>query len=427
MGNSLGKIPWLVLDIILDLLHLEDAKNLMVCDNRLRDMISANRPFWERHAMRLYEIDPALFMRLKSHHLFDQDALVQLVSAAHSTYLATVGNILAANSEDTEHAMGRKIVTLAIDEEACLLAIHLDGNLVQIHSLLRLGDPPLRSVRLGAIHHMILHGNILFYRHTHCPATYHTDVYNWKIGLEMASLTPGSDDIGAFRLKFSNRFLIAYDWPNHCSLAYQLDDVGYRLHPIRVPLPAAIRLRDHATRGNLLLVLLEVDPSMHVYHEIDILKNQVIRVLFVASPIFLYAPKIAYPYILVTQANCRSQAHLGLDSHARSPFYVYGPRIFIPGSNGLVLGADPIHSSGGIKGVSFRGQFVFIANGNNDHTKIIFVGDPSVPFQPTDYAQHVYRNGPCAPGIVSFGLSVIFARGSVLVFRRYFENGDVFM
>ena len=425
MGNSLGKIPLLVVDNILDHLRLQDAMSLMACGSVLRKMISANRHFWVHHALRLYEIDPAKFMRLKSHHLYDEAALVRHVTFAHLTYLATVGNILAGDSEDTAHDMEKKIITIAIDEVACRIAVHLDFSLVQIHSLLRLRDPPLRSVRLTQIHHMVLHGDILFYRFSHDPSKFHTDVYNWRIGLPMASLTPGSNDIGAARLKFSDRFLIAFNHPEHCSLAYQLDDVGYRIHPFRVPLPPAERMNDQATKGDLLLVLLEIEQR-HVYHEINILNNQVLKTILVASPRFLYSPKIAPPYILVTQVNRFHHGHQ-VPAHVRRSGYTYGPRILIPGPDDSVKDADPIFASGGVKSPSFRGQFIFIADGRNEHSKIVYVGDHSLPFRFSNIAEHVYHGGPCAPGIVSFGLSVVFVRGSLLVLRKYFDNGELFM
>ena len=423
MGNFLCKLPLLVRDNILEFLRVEDVKNLMRVDDQVQASIGSHRSFWIREAESLYYIDPALFMRLKSHHLFNDDALVRLVCDAHTKYLETVGNILAANSEDMVHSVGRKIITIAIDEEAGRIAVSLDNDTLEIHSLLRLRDPPLRSVCIEGIHHMVLHRDVVFLRHTRCPSKYHTDVYNWRIGMNMLSLTPGSEDIGCFRLKFSNRFLLAFDHPAQCTLAYQLNGAGYCVHPFRVPLPQPGYMRDHGTRDDRLFALLEVGRKWEFY-ELNIFDGRVLRAFLVAAPCFLYNPKIAYPYVMVTQVNRHHIPHRQRRSPppygaARAPFYAYGPRILIDGPDDVVLEANPIHSDGGIKCASSRGNFIFIADGRNEHSKIIFVGDPTLPFRPSDFAEHVYHGGPCSPGIVSFGLSVIFVQRDLLVFRNY--------
>lgn len=431
MGNSLCKLPLLVRENILEFLRVEDVKNLIRADDRVRASIVSHRSFWVREAERLYYIDPALFMRLKSHHLFNDDALVRLVCDAHARYLKTVGNILAANSEDVVHSVGQKIITVAIDEEAGNIALSLGNQMLEIHSLLRLRDPPLRTVCIEGIHHMVLHRNVVFLRHTRCPDKYHTDVYNWKAGLDMASLTPGSDDIGCFRLKFSNRFLLAFDHPAQCTLAYQLNGAGYCVNPFRVPLPRPGYMRDQGTRDDRLFALLEVGSKWE-FCELNILDGRTLRVFLVAAPCFLYNPKIAYPYIMVTQVNRHHVAHIGrhsprFDTAARVLFYAYGPRILIDGLNNDVLTADPIHSDGGIKCASSRGNFILIGDGRNEHSKIIFVGDPSLPFRPSDFAEHVYTGGPCSPGIVSFGLSVVFVQRDLLIVRKYYDDGEIFM
>ena len=425
MGNSLCKFPLLVREGIIVYLCVEDVKNLIRADDRIQAALGAHRSFWVREAENLYNIDPALFMRLKSHHLFGDDALVQLVCDAHTTYLTTVGNILAARSEDTVHDVGDKIITIAIDEEACRIAISLGFNTLQIHSLLRLGDPPLRIVHIEGIHHMVLHRDVVFIRHPRCPSEFHTDVYNWRIGLEMTGLTPGSDGIGAFRLKFSNRFLLAFDHPAQCTLAYQLDHVGYCVNPFRIPLPKGGYMRDQATREGLLYVLLEINQRWE-YYEFNILDGRILRTFLVASPRFSFHPKIAYPFIMVTHVNRHSRSYR-YDPSAHGAFYAYGPRILIDGPNDDVLDAERIHSSGGIKCASSRGQFIFIADGRDQHSKIIFVGDRSLPFRPSDFAEHVYHGGPCSPGIVAFGLSVVFVRRSLLIMRKYCQNSDIFV
>ena len=434
MGNLLGKLPLLAQERILGYLRVEDAKSLMRCDNDLKAGVIGNRRFWVRNAVQLFNIDSCLFMRLKSHHLFDDEALADHVCKAHSVYLEAIGSVLANYSEDLTRNLDRHVETIAIDEEACLIAIHFEDCRTEVLSLLRLGDPPLRTTYHLEIHHMVLHGHILFSRTAKDPENFHTDVYNWYIGLPMSSLGPGCAEPGYFRLRHSDRYLLAYCPIRHGTMAYRLDRQGLTGPPLFVQFPlseprgagrgarGSKRICDQATKDESLFVILELDDA-NVFYEFHIPSGVKKRRFLVGNPADLHSPRFAYPYIMVTALPCENRGPYQQDLEALNNFFVYGPRIYIPGSDDSIELGALIYAGGGIKNPSHRGQFLFIADGFSGHTKIIFIGDRSSPVRPIDFAERCY---PLA-AIVSFGLSVVFVKGSQLVYRRYYTKGEIFL
>ena len=420
MGNLLAKLPVLVQDNILAHLSVRDAENLMSVDAAARYCVSQNRGFWVQKAMWLHNKDPTLFRRLASHHLFNGPTLKNHIFNADLTFTEIQDNLESGRSYDTYFKMKEKILHLAVDESASLVALHFRDQLTQIHSLTRFGDPPLCSFSSPSIKSMVLHGNFLFHRKPEAPGYFHTDVTDWKNQRSAASLGPNYAAAGDFPLKSSDEFLLAYDCLRHEALLFShLDDV-FDEDPYTLEYPTDSRLQDQATKGLSLYAILQ-KFDRYVFTEFIITTGQMMREFLIATPVSFLRPSIAYPFILITQSPCPPSrlCHSRTDLRIRHPFYIYSARIVIPGGDTSVRSDGQVVSDTAIQCVSSRAQYLFIPD--DDRMKVVPIGDSGATFFDVSSVDHTYKEN-C---IASFGLSYIYAQGPGLTIRRFYKKREI--
>ena len=419
MGNNLSVFPVTAQDIVLSYLNVFDAKRLMSANKFLFTQVKQNQCFWLKKAKILYEKDPAIFMRLRDPDLFSPWALVRHVCAADAVLQRTIANINRGEALESSYRLVDEVTSMAIDEKACLLVVHLDCHQrTEVFDLRRFGDPPLKVIHGFWIADIVIHGSLFFFRPPRDYDRFHADVYNWRVNVPMASLEPRFWDMETSRpMVRSDLFLAAYDKRAHCARAYPLCNNGYERGPIAVYFPSGTLLHDMAVRDDVVLAILlnSSDGSQH-FKSFKVGSNAVLQQFAIEAPTRITHSRIAYPFILI--------AHPPVVRVARPrAFHTYGPRIHITGNDHRVIGGpemlaicqdirsssvteSPTHGNGH--------EFVFLSDMINTRTIISHVGEPGTPFRLTDTAE-----GCWSPCILSFGLSVIFAREHRLVFRRY--------
>ena len=424
MGNLLAKLPILVQDNILAHLSVRDAENLMSVDAAARYCVSQNRGFWVQKAMWLHQKDPTLYRRLASHHLFDGPTLKNHVVNADLTFKEIQDNLESGQSFDTYFKMKEKILHLAVDESASLVALHFRDQVTQIHSLTRFGDPPLCSFSSPNIKSMVLLGNFLFHRKPEEPEYFHVDVTDWKNQRAAASLGPNYAAAGDSPLKSSDEFLLAYDKLRHEALLYShLEDV-FDEDPYTLEYPADSRIQDHATRGLSLYAILQ-KFDRYVFVEFVITSGQLMREFLIATPVSFLRPSIAYPFILITLSPCPPSrlVHSRTDLRIRRPFYIYSARIIIPGKDTSVRSDGQVVADTPVRCVSSRAQYLFIPD--EDRMKVVPLDNPEAAFYDVDSIGHAYKQNLAA----SYGLSYVFAQGPGpigpgITIRRFFKNKE---
>ena len=432
MGNLISHIPELAIDRILFYLRVEDAKFLMSTCRLFEQKIQQNRPFWLAKAIYIYNKDPTVFMRLKDPKFFQHEALVGHVCKADSILNDILENIYTADSNEVQLGLEDKVECMSIDERAGLIVVHLHNYKTMIYSLLRFGDPPLRVIDTAIVDELVIHGDILFLRHSQDPLLYHADVYNWRINLPMASLAPRRNAT-ALMMKKSNRFLGTYDANDHCMCLYPLVENGYDKNPLKISFPEDAHLFDYSVRDRTLLAIF-ARSNEYIFMKFCIETRGVIQEFLVASPLRGHDPKIAFPHIMVTRVT-RSTEGLDIPPVFNGPFYVHGARMRILGEtrNGFMGPRDiimqgQIVADGIINDQSGDAQFLFIDNGLNECVRVVYIGDPDCVFREADIAPEVHRSAPYESCLIaSFGLSFVFVGDGELVLRRFYQPTEIIM
>ena len=424
MGNLLAKLPAFAQDNVLEHLSVKDAENLMAVDAAARYCVTTNRGFWARKAMWYYDKDPALFKRLGSHHLFDGPTLKKHVCKANLTLGEIEETRESGHSYDEYFSMKERILHLAVDEMASRIAVHFRDQTTEIHSLIRMGAPPLCRFSSPPITSMILHGNFLFKREPERPASFHVDAVDWMRCRSAPSLEPSDGAAGAFPLKSSDQFLLAYDGSQHEALLFTLRDDSYDEDPFYLEYPKDSRLEDQATRGSSLYVILQ-RFDRYVFFEYVVTTGQKIREFLVATPATFLKPSIAYPFILITQSPCPPArlANSRIDLRIRRPFYIYSARIVIPGGDTSVRSDGQVVADTPVRCVSSRAQYLFIPD--EDRMKVVPLDNPEAAFYDVDSIGHAYKQNLAA----SYGLSYVFAQGPGTIgpgitIRRFFRDRE---
>ena len=423
MGIIQSAFPVTAQDVVLSYLRVIDAKQLMVTNKDILWQIRRNRPFWVQKAKEMYEKDPSLFIRLKDPSLFSKQALVKHVCKADAVLQGTFDRIRNGRAvEGTYEFASGAVECLAVDEKACLLLVQLHNYRTEIFDLRRFGDPPLRVIIGIWITDVALHGNLIFYRNPKDHAHFHADVFNWKVNVPMTSLEPRWKDM-SLHLSKSDQFLIAYDRRAHCVRAYPLVVNGYEKNPIAVLFQNGTILLDMAIRKEVVLtILLGILDGSHHFKSFKVGTNAIMQQFAIESPTQISHLRISFPFILIAEPP-------HICSRRRHAYSDYGRRIYITGDDHRPFGVAQIHaicSSERETSIVQRpdagalSQFIFIDDGVNERTNICHVGEVGSILCRTDTANQ------CWPldAIVSFGLSVIFARQHYVVFRRYAEDVD---
>ena len=435
MGNHLSVFPVTAQDVVLSHLDVLDAKQLMCTNKFLLTQVRRSRRFWIEKANALYEKDPFLFLRLKDPSVFPHDALVKHVCAADTQLQDTFGRIANGIAAEGAYQFEDEVHCMAVDEKACILVVQLAGYLTRVFDLRRFGDPPLRALEGLWMTDIVVHGNIIFYRSPDDHMRFHADVFNWRVNLPMASLEPRWHDM-ALHLSKSDQFLIAYDRHNHCIRAYPLVTNGYERDSVAIYLPGGTTLHDMAVKDDVVMTILVDQSSSHLFKSFKVGTNAVQQQFTIRSPLYIMHSRISYPFILLAHPPDASprqcEAYRVNGPRMREAYRVYGPRIRITGSDHrpfgdpsfLVLCAGERKSSIARRPTAGRpSQFIFVEDYPEEYTYICHVGEAGSPFLRTDA---IFRSWP--PDLfISFGLSVIYARRDLLIFRRYARRSDFVM
>ena len=429
MGNWVSAFPVTAQDVVLSYLNVLDAKRLMSTNKFLLTQVRLNHRFWVRRAKMLYDKDPAIFMRLRYPDIFTRRALVEHVCAADAVLQDTLANISSGRATEGVYELVNQVWCMALDEKACLLFVHIADARSEIFDIRRFGDPPIKVINDIRISDVVIHGSLIFYRSPRKPRRYHADVYNWRVSVPMASLEPRWEDVSRKLLK-SDQFLVAYDARMHCARAYPLVVNGYEKDPVAVYFPQRTILHDVAVRGDAILAIYfnNSDGSFH-FKSFNVGTNAILQQFAIESTLPFRHCRISYPYILLAFPPV-------VEMYRRHAYSIYGPRIRILGDDHRVFG-DPrilaICSSSRKSSIVLRpdagsdSQFIFIDDLVNERTIICHVGEPGSPFCQTDETESTDTAGRCWPldCILSFGLSVVFARQHFLVFRRYARHFEI--
>ena len=416
MGNSFGRIPFLVQETVLSFLTVQEAKQLMHTSRAIRRMVAANRAFWAARALRLYDIDSALFLRLKDPLRFNQETLVKHVCAAHDMLLDIQANIRlrAQNGRDSSLYVRGRVNCVSVDERACLIAVAVEDFKVRVYSLLRFGDPPLRVIDYTNVDQLILHGNILFTRPAQNSLEFFLDSYNWKMNLEMASLAPTHSAMQKFYVKKSEQYLVAYNHFQHATKAYPLVENGFSQSAVKIQFAPHSVLQDFLVRGGDLLAIFVI-ACVSTFQQYRIATGELIKEFLVAYPADFHSPRLAYPYVLVTQKP-PSTTPIYLDDY----FLVFGTCMDLNRPNSIPENRGRIIASGKINDTSSNSQFLALVDYRDQRNKIVYLDRH-------DYLLRVIESVECSPSycFASFGLSYIFARGSVIFLRRFYDMQEI--
>ena len=412
--------PHVVQSKILSYFQIRDAIAFALTCKDNYEMVTENRVFWTAKARHLHERDPMLFMRLRDPTEFELPALIKHVSRGQNTFEEIEENLRLGNHYEKWLHLNSAVRCMDVDEKNCLLAVYLRNDQLRIYPLLRFGDPPYRVLDAPEMDRITLHGDIVFHRPPVCPSTYHTDITNWNIKLDMASLQPDLSSMGEYDLKKSDHYIAAYNEAREQILAYPLSDNGLDINPISVAVPPDTQMTDFALRQkSVLFILTKMDE--HRYVEVDIRSNVILREFRVAAPAILHTPKLAYPHILVNITPKISR---------ETTYYVptgvltiMGARICLLGNNQSARMHNRITGGNTLHNTSQTGNFAFFPNFHQSQTGVAYVGN-------SDTFPHPCRTSVTPPrAFAPFGLSYLYANQNVVSFRRFYtiENSDIFL
>ena len=420
MGIQMSKIPALVQEKITAFLSVEDMRTLMHVCKDIHDHIVSQRQFWVMSARHFYGKDPMLFARLRDPELFETHVLIEHICSAHTIFMETQENILENKYRDEviEISNGSYggIISMAVDDKAAIVAVFSNYRL-RIYSLLRFGDPPIGFSRHNLVSSMVLHGNIVFIRPARRFRQHHTDVFNWKIGSSLTSLTPAAADAIGLDLKKSEQFLVAYNKAEHAALAYPLVENGYEVNPFSVPFEADMLLEDLCVCKNYILALFEKEKKL-IFRQYLITSSEVAREFSDTHPISVGGPRFGFPYIFVTQTpnSAVSNGNEVRELWNNGPHTTYAASVRIPGPD-ITVGIEggAIHGSV-FSGPMIGGSFAFFIDTYGDETEVIYIGNHS------DVIRQI-RSLECDASwnIAPVGLSYVFTQESRIVLRRFFD------
>ena len=424
MGNEFSqtlKIPELIQDNLLSFLSVCDVTKLMEADNRLKDQISGNRPFWIQQAKRLYECDPTLYSLFKDPYVYD-DQLVYHVIRAGEHYADTKEAILKGPPDEFSIPMPDLIHHLAVDEFEDVIAVVMTTE-IRIFSIQRFGDPPLRTFPTDRINEIIIQGNMIITRPPCNAEAHHADIRNWKVDIRTASLGPALVKPRDYPLKKSRKFLLAYDKKAHAAVAYPFLEDGFISKPTLFHYPRNTKMIDYAMKDGDILAIIS-DHNSHCFFRYSIAKGVTIKSFLVATPAHFHVPTIAFPFVLVTQSPLPSRPpRVYMDDVVFDVrVHIYGARIHIPGADWRALVESRFIGDKMIQ-VPSIGQFCFIRDRTSLDVLVIYVGSYDAPFRYIDVAAR--SNG--MPEVVSAGLSYFFSRGMQLVRRRFSGDFNIVM
>ena len=420
MGNW-PSIPLPARDLVASYLSVFDIQNVMAANRALRVSLSQDRPLWVKRAAYFYEMDPILFEELGRPDDFETEDLGWKVGFSYTTLSRTLLNISShANNPDlnapTEEtlALPNRVRNLSVDQVAGRVALEFEHSVIKIYDLENLSAEPLRSIVPNPrSKQILLHGAMVFMRRPNEPDLYHCDIYNWRVDVNMASLEPPYEDARAIPLRASKNFLIAFDRGRHSALAYSLSAVGYSVEPTVIKWCSETCFIDHQIHNDTLLCL-GTRYGSYFYFDVHIPSGEYRRHFLVASPVDFHFPRLAFPFVLVTQRPIMSPVDAG-------DFNIFGARILVSdcrtrcGYRRYLMAEYKVPSS------SSNDQFIFLVNTQNRTIDVVYNGYPGPIFAKVDSLPiRCQLNAPVA----SYGLSYVFVTGNQLKIRRFSRFSD---
>ena len=405
MGNS-ASIPLPCWERVLSYLPLPDVQSLMKSNSDVCELIHQNRYFWHERAQQFYRLDPSAFSVLSNSETDILYGLVQRVCRAWIHLEATEGNVATDVHSTMDYDMKGDVLLISVDQLYGRIAVHFEEGETRIFDIENMGQGPIRTVRVQPLREMILHGPVIFMRESPRREEFHTEVHNWRLDIGMAALRPGYMRICGAPLKKSYDFLLAYDMHCHAALAYPLTKEGYKVEPLSIKFPSGTVLHDHDIIKSRIYTVLAQDGAAY-FMEFSLPNGELVKRYLIACPIEFHEPRIAYPYVLITQRPFNGDL-------ARQNSGIYGARIRIPGNINRVTSDRFVVADELLDTPTTSDYYIFLKDIANNNVKIVVVGDPSAPF-------HVVDTVPLTDNcvIAAWGLSIIYVRDTRLVIRRY--------
>ena len=335
MGAKVSKFPELVQDKIINYLSVAEAVTLSHVDDDTDNAVKRNRQFWLKKAKQLHFLDPFTFRSLDNAPCLRLYEIRREVINGDSTLQRARRRLNARQDVETRKNVGSEITFIAVDEKLCNVAVQLFNNTTQIFSLERFDDPPTIVKNPHAISEIAINGDYLFFRPPVDQKQYHTDAIRWTprdnypllsrplaehLGPSFGNieiLRPLAPSPGDCRLRFypdektvnpdyrmrkSTQMLLVHDPIGHSLLSYLLASNTINPSAIKYRLDPNEKLRDHAAREYIVIMVLEVHGQL-IYRSYNPIAHEVIRQFRLTSNITNKRPYIVFPFILMYETH----------------------------------------------------------------------------------------------------------------------------
>lgn len=413
MGNHISRAPVLIQDNIMSFLSVQDAKNLMMVDENSNAMAAESRGFWLRKAKILHYTDPAAFSRLNEAEDFETEQLLQYVIRSDNMFQEALQNIRTGASEEMTINFEDKIHKIAVDVVSGTIALQMNYFDTHIYSLLRFGDPPLKSLySTPGIEEMILHGSILFFRPSRHPQQFHTDAMEWHEEVYRTSLGPPVDLDDYLPLKNSEEILLSANSATSQIQAYRLFSSGYDPAAVVVHIPNGEKLVDYAAKEDRIIAITKRQRFFKVV-TIDSNNGNVLQRFLLRHRTSAYDPRIAYPYILLAKKTFDLDIQYTISSSVYIPHampderqqaeFMSGPLIHVP---------------------TTRGRFAFFERTYENDSRVVPLDSLT-----SDLISEIALPTGGSYNILSYGLAFIYIENRrCLVYKRFcpIEDRTVF-
>ena len=335
MGVRVSKIPEFAQDKILNYLSVAEAMTLSRVDDDTETAVKRNRQFWLMKAKRLHFLDPFTFRSLDRASSLRLHAIRREVVNADDMLQRARRRLDARQDVETRKNVGSEITFMAVDEKLCNVAVQLSSNITQIYSLDRFDDPPTIVENPHAISEIMINGEYLFFRPPVNRNRHHTDVIRWTprdnypqlsrpltehLGPSFGDIEilrplapspgkcrprfyPGEKTVNPdYRMRKSTQMLLVHDPIGTSLLSYLLTTVSFNPSAIKYRLEPNEKLRDHAAREYLVIMVIEVHGYL-IYRSYNPVAHEVIRQFCLTPNVMNIRPYIVFPNILMYETH----------------------------------------------------------------------------------------------------------------------------
>ena len=452
MGVQVSKIPKLVQDKILDYISVTDAVALSRCGYGPDIAVRHNSHFWLKKAKKLHFLDPITFAALDSAPILRLHELRRAVIDADQLLQSAYRRLDARQDFESRKNLESEIILIAVDERVGNIAVQLFNKKTLIYSLQHFDEPPTVIENPHAITDIAIHGDYLFFRPPVDRKFHHTDAMRWTTRDNCPLLSrprnvhlgPSFGDIEVlrpfppspggsllcfypdekvvnpmYRMRKSSNMLLVHDPIGNELHSYLLASDFFNPSAIRYRLDIHEKLRDHAARENIVLMIVEVDGQF-LYRSYNPVAHQVVRQFRVASNIANKQPSINFPYIFIYQVDPVFEVPVGelmnLPCGYR-PGRIRHKAFYIPAQCPNVDLRFSVGPSPPRFVPSTRNFFLFFAEQHQWNVEILRADEISRSSEAV--SPDPYFDFTDSPVFASLGLSIFYARNNTLVYKRF--------